>query len=78
MGYTMTSLNENDEPFDDVFIPHEAAVRLYQLSAELEKHDLAPELVEELRLISQRFSRHFEGLEAFVQSLRDTVRALQW
>ena len=62
----------------DYISPHEAAERLYTLSLELEKHNLAPDQAEELRSISARFHRHFNGLEDFTQKLRDTARAFQW
>ena len=63
--------------FDDYISPHEASDRLHFLSIELEKHDLDPDCVEELRLISQRFTRHLNGLEAFTYRLEDVARALR-
>ena len=62
--------------FDDYISPHEAAARLHALSGELEQHNLEPECVEELRLISQRFTRHLNGLEAFNYLLQDLGKAL--
>ena len=67
-----------DDAFDDYTSPHEAAERLHTLSLELEKHNLSPDQAEELRSISARFNRHFNGLETFTQKLRDTARAFQW
>ena len=63
--------------FDDYISPHEAAERLWTVSAELEKHNLDPDCVEELRLISQRFTRHLNVLEAFTYHLEDVARALR-
>ena len=63
--------------FDDYISPHEAADRLHFLSAELEQHKLDPDCVEELRLISQRFTRHLNVLEAFTYHLEDIARALR-
>ena len=61
---------------DEYISPHEAAERIYHLSAELEKHGLAAECGEELRLISQRFTRHLNSLEAFTYFLQDVGKAL--
>ena len=63
--------------FDDYISPHEASDRLHFLSAELEQHNLDPDDVQELRLISQRFTRHLNGLEAFTYHLEDVARALR-
>ena len=63
--------------FEDYISPHEAAERLWSLSTELEIHNLDPDCVEELRLISQRFTRHLNGLEAFTYRLEDVARALR-
>ena len=65
------------QAFDDYFSPREAADRLYAVSIELERHTLDPEFVEELRLISQRFARHLNGLEIFTDRLQNIVRAFQ-
>lgn len=65
-----------DQIFEEYFAPHEAAERIYHLSSELEKHGLAAECAEELRLISQRFTRHLNSLEAFSYRLQDIGRAL--
>ena len=65
-----------EQLFDEYIHPHEAAERLYAVSSELEKHGLATECVEELRLISQRFTRHLNSLEAFTYFLQDVGKAL--
>lgn len=62
--------------WDDYISPFEAAQRLHTISLHLEQHDLASEYAEELRLISQRFTRHLNGLEAFTYLLQDVGKAL--
>ena len=76
---SLQSFSDKSVPltFDDYIGPHEAAERLYHLSGELEKHGLAPQCAEELRLISQRFTRHLNGLEAFTYRLEDVARAFR-
>ena len=64
------------QAFDEYISPHEAAQRLYAVSSELEKNNLDPECAEELRLISQRFTRHLNSLEAFTYFLQDVGKAL--
>ena len=75
----MASSDENSAIsalFEEYFSPQEAAERIYHLSAELEKHGLAGECAEELRFISQRFTRHLNSLEAFTYLLQDVGKAL--
>jgi len=58
-------------PFDDPLTPHEATDRLYHLAGKLERYDVPVEHIEALRLISQRFTRHLNGLAGFYDRLRD-------
>jgi hypothetical protein len=59
------------QPTEDIPTPHEAAERLYTLATELERHDVPAEHIEALRLISQRFTRHLNGLATFSGHLHD-------
>lgn len=70
----MSSPNEDFEYIS----PHEAADRLYSLSDDLEKHNVASETIEELRQISLRFSRHLNGLEVLHDRLQKVLKALAW
>jgi len=56
---------------DDPLTPHEAIDRLYHLAGKLERYDVPAEHIEGLRLISQRFTRHLNGLADFYDRLRD-------
>ena len=66
----------NEPEFDEYMTPCEAADRLYSLCGELEKHNLAPEFIEELRQISLRFTSHLNAREGFVEHLKAFERAL--
>ena len=75
----MATIDASTAPaFDDYICPFEAAERLHTISFQLEEHNLEHDCAEELRLISQRFHRHLNGLEAFKDRLRDVARAFQW
>ena len=55
---------------DEPLTPFEAADRLYDLAGKLERCDVPAEHIEALRLISQRFTRHLNGLASFSDRLQ--------
>jgi hypothetical protein len=57
------------QPTDDYLTPHEASERLWHLATALEKHGVPAKHIEALQLISQRFTRHLNGLAAFSDRL---------
>ena len=56
---------------DAVPTPQEAADHLWVLSLQLAGHGVAEEHIEALQLISQRFTRHLNGLATFSDRLHD-------
>ena len=55
---------------DDFLTPYEATDRPYDLAGKLERYDVPAEHIEDLRLISQRFTRHLNGLADFYYRLQ--------
>ena len=51
--------------------PRVAAERLYALCDELERRQVPADQVEELRALSDRFTRHIQGLPVFWERLKD-------
>ena len=58
-------------PIDDSWSPREAADRLYALCDELERRQVPAGQVKELRALSERFTRHIQGLSIFWERLKD-------
>jgi hypothetical protein len=56
---------------DDYLTPHEAAERLWATATALGQHGVPAEHIEALQLISQRFTRHLNGLATFSDRLHD-------
>ena len=56
---------------EDPLTPHEATERLYDLADKLEYYDVPAEHIGALRLISQRFTRHLNGLTGFYYRIGD-------
>ena len=61
-------------PLDDGDTPREAADRLYTLCDELERRQVPGDQVEELRGLSERYTRHIQGLPVFWERLQDYAR----
>ena len=61
-------------PQDPDYTPREAATRLYALCDELERRQVPGDLVEELRALSERYTRHIQGLAMFWERLQDYAR----
>lgn len=56
------------------YTPKEAADRLYMLCDELEHRQVPGDLVEELRGLSERFTRHLQAMPVFWERLQDFAR----
>lgn len=61
-------------PINDDFTPMEATERLYDLCEELARRQVPLDQVEELRVLSDRFRRHLQGLPVFWERLQDYAR----
>jgi len=64
-------------PLEAPYTPLEAARRLYLLCDELEQRQVAGEVVAELRLLSERFTAHLQGLPVLCQRIEQLARAMQ-
>ncbi len=51
------------------YTPKEAAQRLCSIGEELKSHNVAPEEIEALRQVGERFLAHFTRLEGFRKGL---------
>ena len=56
------------------YTPREAADRLYSLCDELELRQVPGDLVEELRGLSERYTRHIQGMSVFWERLQNYAR----
>jgi len=61
-------------PIDDDYTPRAAANRLYALCDELERRQVPPDQVEDLRALSERFRSHMAGQAVFWERLEDYAR----
>jgi hypothetical protein len=62
--------------FEEYLTPHEAAEQLERLSDELGQYGVAPQDIEELRLIGRRFHRHLGSRESLHDLLRDVAERI--
>lgn len=67
----------NNNPLQEPYTPLEAARRLSLLCDELEQRQVACEVVAELRLLSERFTAHLQGLPVLCQRIEQLARAMQ-
>jgi len=65
--------NLSEEPYT----PLEAARRLSLLCDELERRQVASEIVAELRSLSERFTAHLQGLPVVCERLEQLARAMR-
>jgi len=63
------------DPFEEYISPQDAVDQLFSACSQLEP--LAPEHVEEIRALAQRFVRHLNGLDDVIYALQDVIRGLQ-
>lgn len=67
----------NNNPLQEPYTPLEAARRLSLLCDELERRQVASEIVAELRSLSERFTAHLQGLPVLCERLEQLARAMR-
>lgn len=61
----------------DPYTPQQAANRLFLLCEELERRQIATDTVNEIRALSERFTRHLQELPVLCERLEHLARSMR-